>query len=136
MHNITSPRADDQGVEQLIQAKGKTAPRVKIADIEANIVSEHYFTARDGRRGALHEETYVGREKPLPDNEDLVPLDLLTFCVLVLQNGYTVVGHSACASPENFDAEIGRRIARENAVQQIWPLMGYELKCRLAAQEN
>jgi hypothetical protein len=55
------------------------------------------------------------------------PLDLLTFCVLVLRNGFTVTGESACASPENFDAEIGRKIARQNAVQKIWPLMGYEL---------
>lgn len=131
MQRINSPRTDDQGIEQMIQAKGKTAPRITPADIEDNIVSEHYFTARDGRRGALHEETYVGREQPLPDNADLTPLDLLTFCVLVLQNGYTVTGESACASPENFDAEIGRRIARENAVQKIWPLMGYALKERL-----
>ena len=111
----------DQSIEAEIQANGKTAPRVTPADIEANIASEHYFTARDGRRGALHEETYVGREKPTPDNSDLLPLDLLTFCVLVLQNGFTVTGESACASPENFDAEIGRRIARENAVQKICP---------------
>ena len=131
MQRINSPRTDDQGVEQLIQAKGKTAPRVTPADIEDNIVSEHFFTARDGRRGALHEETCVGRESPLPDNADLAPLDCLTFCVLVLQNGFTVTGESACASPENFDAEIGRRIARENAVQKIWPLMGYALKERL-----
>ena len=131
MQRINSPRTDDQGIEQMIQAKGKTAPRVTPADIEDNIASEHFFTARDGRRGALHEETYVGREKPLPDNADLAPLDLLTFCVLVLQNGFTVTGESACASPENFDAEIGRRIARENAVQKIWPLMGYALKERL-----
>lgn len=136
MQRINSPRTDDQGIEQLIQAKGKTAPRVTPADIEDNIVSEHYFTARDGRRGALHEETYVGREQPLPDNADLAPLDLLTFCVLVLQNGYTVVGHSACASPENFDAEIGRRIARENAVQKVWPLMGYALKEKLSREQE
>jgi hypothetical protein len=58
-------------------------------------------------------------------------LDLLTFCVLVLRNGFTVTGESACASPENFDPEIGRKIARKNAVAKIWPLMGYELKCRL-----
>jgi len=60
------------------------------------------------------------------------PLHLLTFCVLVLKNGFTVTGESACASPENFDAEIGQRIARENAVQKIWPLMGYELRSKLA----
>ena len=60
-------------------------------------------------------------------------LDLLTFCVLVLRNGFTVTGESACASPENFDSEIGRKVARQNAVQKIWPLMGYELKSRLPA---
>jgi hypothetical protein len=60
------------------------------------------------------------------------PLHLLTFCVLVLKNGFTVTGESACASPENFDAEIGRRIARANAVNKIWPLLGYELKTKLS----
>ena len=59
-------------------------------------------------------------------------LSLLTFCVLVLRNGFTVTGESACASPENFDAEVGRKIARQNAVQKIWPLMGYELRSQLA----
>jgi hypothetical protein len=53
--------------------------------------------------------------------------------VLVLRNGFTVTGESACASPENFDAEIGRKIARANAVQKVWPLMGYELRSKLAA---
>ena len=62
------------------------------------------------------------------------PLRLLTFCVLVLKNGFTVTGESACASPENFDEEIGRKIARANAEQKIWPLMGYELKQRLIQQ--
>ena len=58
-------------------------------------------------------------------------LALLTFCVLVLQNGFTVTGESACASPENFDAEIGRKIARKDAVSKCWPLMGYSLRSRL-----
>ena len=52
--------------------------------------------------------------------------------MLVLRNGFTVTGESACASPENFDAEIGRKIARQNAVQKIWPLLGYELRNHLA----
>lgn len=60
-------------------------------------------------------------------------LSLLTFCVLVLRNGFTVTGESACASPENFDAAIGRRIARQNAVNKIWPLLGYELRTKLSA---
>ena len=115
----------DQTIEQEIQAKGLTAPRVTPADIEANIVSEVYFTAGDGAIG-----------KGAAASGDLktsyqVELDLLTFCVLILRNGFTVTGESACASPENFDAELGRKIARSNAVQKIWPLMGYELKQRL-----
>ena len=126
----------DQSIEQEIQAKGLTAPRITPDDIEANIVSEHYFTARDGRRGALADGTYVGRERPRPAEEDLAALDLLTFCVLVLKNGFTVTGESACASPENFDAEIGRKVARQNAVEKIWPLMGYELRTRLAFSET
>lgn len=120
-----------QSIEQEIQAKGKTAARVTPLDIEANIVSEHYFTAEDARNGALAAGTYTGREKPLPLSADLTPLKLLTFCVLVLRNGFTVTGESACASPENFDAEIGCKIARQNAVQKIWPLMGYALRSQL-----
>ena len=125
---------NDKAIEQEIQAKGLTAPRITPADIEANIVSEHYFTARDGRRGAVADGTYVGRERPQFGEADLAALDLLTFCVLVLRNGFTVTGESACASPENFDAEVGRKIARQNAMQKIWPLMGYELRSQLAAE--
>jgi hypothetical protein len=134
MHNIHSPRTDDSAIEQEIVAKGKTAPRVTPADIEANIVSEHYFTAAQGTLG----EVVWGQYRPeISDNVDFEnarsPLDLLTFCVLVLKNGFTVSGESACASPENFDAQIGRKIARQNAVNKLWPLMGYALKDRLHA---
>ena len=123
--------SNDQPIETEIQAKVLTAPRVTLADIAANIVSESYFTAADGRRGAIDNDTYVGREKPAKGNVDLIPLDLLTFCVLVLKNGFTVTGESACASPENFDEELGRKIARANAVSKCWPLMGYQLREQL-----
>lgn len=109
----------DNQVEQEIQDKGLTAPRVTPSDIEANIAREHYFTANDGIRGA----TGIA--------DDRVPERLLTFCVLVLRNGFSVTGESACASPENFDAELGRKIARQNAVEKMWSLMGYALKERL-----
>lgn len=110
----------DHSIEQEIVAKGLTAPRVTPADIEANIHFEYYFTAGDGVRGS---------EGATPSCSCM---DLLTFCVLVLKNGFTVTGESACASPENFDAELGRKIARQNAVSKIWPLMGYALKNKLA----
>jgi hypothetical protein len=118
-------------IEQEIVAKGLTAPRITPADIESNIKSVHYFTAYDGRLGAIASNTYVAQESPEEDNLDLIPLALLTFCVVVLRNGFTVTGESACASPENFDAEIGRKVAKENAISKVWPLMGYELKCKL-----
>lgn len=124
MMNIQSPRTDDGAIEQEIQAKGKTAPRVTPADLQANISSISYFTAWDGVSAI--------NDVPNVSPKDELSLGLLTFCVLVLRNGFTVTGESACASPENFDAEIGRKIAFENAKQKIWPLMGYELKCRLA----
>lgn len=116
---------NDQQIESEIQAKGLTAPRVTPADIEANIASEHYFTASDGIAGRCYREISALHSPS--------ELKLLTFCVLVLRNGFTATGESACASPENFDAEIGRKIARDNAVQKIWPLMGYALKEKLSA---
>jgi len=111
-------------IEQEIQAKGLTAPRVTPADVEANIDCEVYFTAADGCVGYAT----TAEKSPVPKS-----LQLLTFCVLVLRNGYTVTGESACASPENFNAEIGRKIARTKAVEKIWPLMGYELRSKIAA---
>ncbi len=112
----------DDDIEQEIQAKGLTAPRVTPADIEANIRDEVYFTASQGSDAEATND-------PVMASHDA--LRLLTFCVLVLRNGFTVTGESACASPENFDAEIGRKIARQNAVQKLWPLMGYALKEQL-----
>ncbi len=123
---------NDQEIEQEIQDKGLTAPRVTPADIEANIASEHYFTATDGVAGEAHRREKAEVNPPYGWYAP-PPLGLLTFCVLVLKNGFTVTGESACASPENFDAEIGRKIARQNAVQKMWPLMGYALRERLAA---
>lgn len=118
---------DDQ-IEAEIQAKGLTAPRVTPDDIEATIASEHYFTAADGALGALSTTDInpLAAFQSLPQS-----LHLLTFCVLALRNGFTVTGESACASPENFDAELGRKIARQHAKDKIWALEGYLLKQRL-----
>lgn len=113
----------DATIEQEIQAKGKTAQRVTPADIETNIAAEFYATGHDL---GISE----GCVRIRHDDNILIgsSLRLLTFCVLILKNGFTVTGESACVSPENFDAELGRKIARQNAVQKIWPLMGYALK--------
>lgn len=146
-------------IESEIRAKGLTAPRVTPADIEAEIASEHYFTAADGARFNWLTEDHADSEQRAATNRicaslgvrsrsgitmdidanlrTVIPseLGLLTFCVLVLRNGFTVTGESACASPANFDAEIGRKIARQHAVAKIWPLLGFRLRGCLAAEK-
>ncbi len=108
-------RPKPHSLEREIQAKADKGPRV----------SEHYFTAADGARMSPDGNWPI-------HNLNTGSLGLLTFCVLVLRNGFTVYGASACASPENFNAEIGRRIARENAEREIWPLLGFRLRDELA----
>lgn len=134
MQNVSSPRTDDSAIEQEIQAKGLNAPRVTPQKIEHNIASEHYFTGAEGYIGETYRRVTDDQGGSMSSGDSASPppaLNLLTFCVLILRNGFTVTGESACASPENFDAEIGRKIARQNAVQKIWPLMGYELRQRI-----
>jgi hypothetical protein len=88
-------------IENEIKEKDLTAPRVTPYHIDGVIADEKYHV-------------FAGSQ--------------LTVCCLVLNNGFAVTGESACASPENFDAEIGRKIARKNAREKIWALEGYLLK--------
>ena len=118
----------DEQIEQMIQEKGLNAPRVTPQRINDVIASEHYFTAQDGVMGAYAAGGGVHPFGGTPSKETHDALGLLTFCVLVLKNGFTVTGESACASPENFDPEVGRKAARQNAVNKIWALEGYLLK--------
>lgn len=119
----------NEAIQQEIKDKGLTAPRVRPEDIEAAIGSEHYFTAAQGHVGAVRAGQVRDLDTPIPE------LGLLTFCVLVLRNGFTVTGESACASPENFDRDLGRKIARQNAVAKVWPLLGFRLRDTLHAGE-
>ena len=97
---------NERAIEAEIQAKGKTAPRLTPALIDATIIAEQFH---------------------------VFPGTTLTVCALTLKNGFQVVGESAAASPENFDAEIGKKIARDNARSKIWALEGYLLRSKLAA---
>jgi hypothetical protein len=103
--------------EQELAARA-VAPRVTEADIEAAIAGVWFFNAGE----------CVDRVQPVTADP---PLYLLTICVLVLRNGFTVTGTSAVASPANFDADIGKRVARADAVRQIWPLLGFQLRDRI-----
>lgn len=97
---------NEETIEQEIQDKGLTAPRLTPDAIDETITGEDYH---------------------------VFPGTTLTVCCLTLRNGFTVTGESACASPENFDAELGKKIARSNARDKIWALEGYALRERLAA---
>lgn len=108
--------SDERAIEQEIQDKGLTAPRLTPEMIDGLIAGEYW-----GRASNL----FVGCPA-------LPGIECLTICVLVLKNGFTVVGKSACASPENYDADLGYKIARANAREQIWPLAGYALREKLA----
>ena len=127
MQRIQSPQTGDNAIEQEIRSKGLVAPRVTTEDIRKRIAHEFFFTADQGARHAFLEHV-AGNKGGYAAHELRPELCLLTFCVLVLDNGFTVTGESACASPENFDIDIGRKIARENAVAKVWPLLGFELR--------
>jgi hypothetical protein len=101
------------------------APRVSLDDIKAAISSTVYVT---GARAYDAGEGVVGK---VP--QDREALSVLTICLLVMQNGFTIIGKSAPASPENFDAAYGRSLAYEDAIKQVWPLMGFSLRDRLSA---
>lgn len=97
---------NEQAVEAEIIEQGLTAPRVTPDQVDGCIVGEDYH---------------------------VFPGTTVTVCCLSLRNGFTVVGESACASPSNFDEELGRKIARDNARGKIWALEGYALRERLYA---
>lgn len=92
-------------IENEINEKGLNAPRLNPQHIDSVIASEQYH---------------------------VFPNTTMTVCALTLKNGFIVIGESAAASPENFDAEIGRKIARENARNKIWALEGYLLRSKLS----
>lgn len=94
----------EQAVEQRLQTLGLNAPRITPAHLDSKIVKEAYF---------------------------VFPGTTLTVCCLHLENGFTVTGESAAASPENFNEEVGRDIAKRNARDKIWSLEGYLLRERL-----
>jgi hypothetical protein len=95
------------------------APRVTLEDIEGAIAERHHLTADQ----AVRPDSYMLQKHP--------QLSMLSICILVMKNGFSVIGHSAPASPENFNAELGKKLAYENAIRQLWPLMGFALRDKL-----
>ena len=96
---------NDQTIEKEIQSKGLNAPRVTPDQVAAEVVGETYTVLPNGRT---------------------------TVFQLTLKNGFTVEGISAAVSIENFDAEIGNKVAKQNAVGKVWELLGFRLRDELA----
>lgn len=111
--DTAAPLAEARKVPVVDAELPNRGARVTPADIEAEIAREDYINAGAATRSAGG------------------PLNLLTLCVLTLRNGFTVVGKSACASAANYDEQIGQRIARADAVDQLWPLLGFRLRDKL-----
>lgn len=59
---------------------------------------------------------------------------VLTVAIITTHEGFTVTGESACASPENFNAQLGQDIARERAFNTLWGFEGYLLRNKLAGR--
>ena len=100
---------DEAAIEAEIQRKGLNAPRLTPQHIDDQIAIEAFY---------------------------VFPGTTLTVCALTLLNGFHVIGESAAASPSNFDEEIGRKIARDNARNKIWALEGYLLRSKLAERTS
>lgn len=110
---------DSLKASEAVSAAVAVAPRVSLADIEAAIAARYDINAH---------AAVAALGMPAAGE-----LKLLSMCVLVLTNGFTVIGKSAPASAANFDAEVGRKFAYEDAVRQLWPLMGFALRDKLHA---
>lgn len=85
--------------------------------IEAKIKSTYYLNA--GAALAMMDKI---------DEADKTNLSLVTICIIILENGFKVEGVSACVDPANYNEEIGRECAYENAFNKIWELEGYMLR--------
>lgn len=116
-------------IEKMIVEKGITAPRLTPAYIESLIIAEQYIVPGDVPNAPI-------RLKGGDDKLALPSLKRTTICTLVLKNGYVIVGSSACIHSDAFDVEIGRTIARKDAVAGIWQLEGYNARTVLHANRG
>ncbi len=86
-----------------------TTNKVTIEQIEGAIIREQYY---------------------------VFPNTTVTVCALTVRDGFTATGESACADPDNFDAELGKRYARERAIDKLWSHFGSILCHKLHEEEK
>ena len=96
-----TPKLTRAEAEAIVETK--TAPRVTREHIEQQIADVEY--------------AWPSVRNPM-----------MCVCLITMRNGFTVHGVSAPASPANFDNEVGKRYAYDDAFRQLWPLEGYLLR--------
>lgn len=92
--------------------------------IESRIVGKYFFNLGEAVNSTCTEVA----------PKDLARMSLVTKCVLVLENGYTIVGHSACVDPAIYNEQLGQQYAYKNAIDKIWALEGYVLANQMHEQ--
>lgn len=113
----------------------------RIEEISSTNLRKHPRVTLEQVINYIDKVYYVTGEQLVP-LEDAVPMDavdqlkVMTICTAILKNGWIVLGTTAPASPDNFDAEIGRKLAYENVIKQVWPLLGFNLRTHLAIGEE
>lgn len=125
-------------VTEVYSAERAIAPRVTLDSMKANIAYGAYFTVGDAIASIEYtddegENSLLVASRPTDMGQVNTQLGILTICVLTMRNGFTIIGKSAPASSENFDAEKGRTFAFEDAIKQLWPLEGYLLRHHLSS---
>lgn len=111
--------------EQIATSHNPKAPRISLDAVLGSIKEENYFLVGDAlfKTGAI--------KGPYEDH----PAAKMTICVAVMHNGFIVIGKTAPASPANFDPEVGKKLAREDCIRQIWPLLGFALRQEITKSE-
>lgn len=98
--SVSTPTLFKEAMQD-IQQTPDIPNRVTVTGLESKVKSSHYYR---------------------------VPDTTVTVCALTLENGFTVIGHSACVDPSMFNQAMGEKIAYVNALDKIWELEGYRLR--------
>lgn len=83
--------------------------KLTIDDLLKKVVKTEYTTLNDGRT---------------------------TICQITLQNGYTLIGTSACISVETYNQALGEKYAFDHAIEKLWELEGYLRKEDISRKEE
>lgn len=103
------------------RAVAKNDNRISLDYIESQVAVKFYTTGQACADAAGITTSGDARDAI----KDWPSLNSMTICLLVMRNGFVVIGKSAPLDPANFNAELGQKFAYEDAVRQCWPLYAF-----------